>query len=76
MLILQPALMKKYYRLYKPKFEGEIFSLAGETKGAKNAYFWPFSMGEGFILLTSKVDVDPRSFEFIHDKPPLPRQSK
>ena len=25
---------------------------------------------------TSKVDVDPRSFEFIHDKPPLPRQSK
>ena len=25
---------------------------------------------------TSKVDVDPRSFEFIHDKPSLPRQSK
>ena len=22
---------------------------------------------------TSKVDVDPRSLEFIHDKPPLPR---
>ena len=28
------------------------------------------------IIQTSKVDVDPRSFEFIHDKPPLPRQSK
>ena len=27
-------------------------------------------------LTTSKVDVDPRSFEFIHDKPPLPKQSK
>ena len=26
--------------------------------------------------VTSKVDVDPQSFEFIHDKPPLPRQSK
>ena len=25
---------------------------------------------------TSKVDVDPGSFEFIHDKPHLPRQSK
>ena len=25
---------------------------------------------------TSKVDVDPRSFECIHDKPHLPRQSK
>ena len=28
------------------------------------------------LKITSKVDVDPRSFEFIHDKPPLPRQSK
>ena len=26
--------------------------------------------------ITSKVDVDPRSFEFMHDKPPLPRQSR
>ena len=26
--------------------------------------------------VTSKVDVDPRSFEFIFDKPALPRQSK
>ena len=25
---------------------------------------------------TRKVDVDPRSFEFIHDTPPLPRQYK
>ena len=25
---------------------------------------------------TSKVDVDPRSFEFTHDKQTLPRQSK
>ena len=25
------------------------------------------------IKQTSKVDVDPRSFEFIHDKPTLPR---
>ena len=29
-----------------------------------------------FQRTTSKVDVDPRSFEFIHDKPPLPRQSR
>ena len=27
-----------------------------------------------FDRKTSKVDVDPRSFEFIHDRPTLPRQ--
>ena len=31
---------------------------------------------QDFTHSTSKVDVDPRNFEFIHDKTPLPRQSK
>ena len=29
-----------------------------------------------YYISTSKVDVDPRSFEFIHDKPPLPDSLK
>ena len=38
--------------------------------------FLSYSQWRKFLKITSKVDVDPRSFKFIHDKPPLPRQSK